>query len=43
MFPQNTVYESGYTKTHPNIINFWEVFDELTEEDKKKFLCKFTP
>ncbi|CAL8337221.1 unnamed protein product [Boreogadus saida] len=35
---QNTVYEGEYSETHPTIITFWEVFDELTEDEKKRFL-----
>lgn len=31
------VYHGG----HPNILMFWEVFDELTEELRKDFLCKY--
>lgn len=26
---------------HPNIVTFWEVFEGLTAEEKKKFLCKY--
>ncbi|KAM4572309.1 putative E3 ubiquitin-protein ligase HERC4 [Odontesthes bonariensis] len=35
---QNTVYEGEYHVSHPNIQMFWEVFDELTENQKKAFL-----
>ncbi|XP_037623786.1 probable E3 ubiquitin-protein ligase HERC3 [Sebastes umbrosus] len=37
---QNTVYEGVYNTTppHPTIQMFWEVFDELTEDQKKAFL-----
>ncbi|XP_060933111.1 probable E3 ubiquitin-protein ligase HERC4 isoform X2 [Limanda limanda] len=35
---QNTLYESPYLVDHPNMQMFWEVFDELTEDQKKKFL-----
>ncbi|XP_068458901.1 probable E3 ubiquitin-protein ligase HERC3 [Clinocottus analis] len=37
---QNTVYEGVYSTTplHPTIQMFWEVFDELTEDQKKAFL-----
>ncbi|XP_035858602.1 probable E3 ubiquitin-protein ligase HERC4 isoform X1 [Sander lucioperca] len=37
---QNTVYEGEYNTTppHPTIQMFWEVFDELTEDQKKAFL-----
>ncbi|XP_023267158.1 probable E3 ubiquitin-protein ligase HERC4 [Seriola lalandi dorsalis] len=38
---QNTVYE-GYHNRHPIIQMFWEVFDELTEEQKKDFLLFLT-
>ncbi|KAM6926748.1 putative E3 ubiquitin-protein ligase HERC4 [Lycodopsis pacificus] len=37
---QNTDYEGVYNTTppHPTIQMFWEVFDELTEDQKKAFL-----
>ncbi|KAK9517170.1 hypothetical protein VZT92_025058 [Zoarces viviparus] len=37
---QNTGYEGVYNTTppHPTIQMFWEVFDELTEDQKKAFL-----
>ncbi|MEQ2239028.1 hypothetical protein ILYODFUR_000317 [Ilyodon furcidens] len=35
---QNTVYEGGYSVDHPIVQTFWEVFDELTENQKKTFL-----
>ncbi|XP_069019067.1 probable E3 ubiquitin-protein ligase HERC3 isoform X1 [Embiotoca jacksoni] len=35
---QNTGYEGVYHAGHPNIMMFWEVFDELTENQKKAFL-----
>uniref|UniRef100_A0A3B4TDV0 Probable E3 ubiquitin-protein ligase HERC4 n=1 Tax=Seriola dumerili TaxID=41447 RepID=A0A3B4TDV0_SERDU len=38
---RNTVYE-GYYDGHPTIQMFWEVFDELTEEQKKDFLLFLT-
>ena len=38
---QNTVYEGGYHPDHPTIQMFWEVFDELNEDQKKAFLCKY--
>lgn len=38
---QNTLYKGDYHAEHPNIITFWEVFEELTAEEKKKFLCAF--
>ncbi|KAM7396239.1 hypothetical protein PAMP_019296 [Pampus punctatissimus] len=38
-FPSNNaVYEFGYHVSHPNILMFWEVFDELTEDQRKDFL-----
>ena len=40
-YKQNTVYEGEYHEGHPTITTFWEVFEELTAEDKKKFLCKY--
>lgn len=36
---QNTQYEWVSDK-HPTIQMFWVVFDELTEEQKKDFICK---
>ena len=40
---QYTEYRNGYSKDHPVIVNvnFWEVFEEFTEEHKKKFLSEF--
>ncbi|KAM4734007.1 putative E3 ubiquitin-protein ligase HERC3 [Anableps anableps] len=35
---QNTVYEGEYNADHPVIQMFWEVFDELMEDQKKTFL-----
>ncbi|XP_071362163.1 probable E3 ubiquitin-protein ligase HERC3 [Trachinotus anak] len=35
---KNTGYEGVYHVGHPNIQMFWEVFDELTEDQKKTFL-----
>ncbi|KAJ0041685.1 hypothetical protein NL108_008462, partial [Boleophthalmus pectinirostris] len=37
-FKENTVYECEYHKDHPIIQMFWEVFEELSEEEKKDFL-----
>ncbi|XP_067363614.1 probable E3 ubiquitin-protein ligase HERC6 isoform X1 [Channa argus] len=42
VFKQNTVYEGDYHAEHPNIVIFWEVFEELKAEDKKKFLLFLT-
>ncbi|XP_039989978.1 probable E3 ubiquitin-protein ligase HERC3 isoform X2 [Xiphias gladius] len=39
---QNTVYNWQYYIDHPTIQMFWEVFDELTEEQKKDFLLFLT-
>ncbi|XP_018517718.1 probable E3 ubiquitin-protein ligase HERC3 [Lates calcarifer] len=35
---QNTAYEGVYHVGHPTIQMFWEVFDDLTEDQKKTFL-----
>ncbi|XP_031608731.2 probable E3 ubiquitin-protein ligase HERC3 [Oreochromis aureus] len=37
-FKQNTSYGGKYHDRHPTIQMFWEVFDELTEEQRKDFL-----
>lgn len=42
VFKQNTVYEGEYHAGHPNITTFWEVFEKLTTEEKKKFLLFLT-
>ncbi|XP_026222369.1 probable E3 ubiquitin-protein ligase HERC4 [Anabas testudineus] len=39
---QNTHYEWMYHAAHPTIQMFWEVFDELSEEQKKDFLWFLT-
>ncbi|KAL3066453.1 hypothetical protein OYC64_016412 [Pagothenia borchgrevinki] len=41
---QVTGYEGKYNTTplHPTIQMFWEVFDDLTEDQKKAFLCFVT-
>lgn len=39
---QNTVYVGEYHARHPNIINFWEAFEELTDNQKKAFLLFLT-
>ncbi|XP_044059535.1 probable E3 ubiquitin-protein ligase HERC6 isoform X2 [Siniperca chuatsi] len=41
-FKQNTVYEGDYHAEHPNIVTFWEVFEKMTAEEKKKFLLFLT-
>ncbi|XP_038161517.1 probable E3 ubiquitin-protein ligase HERC4 [Cyprinodon tularosa] len=35
---QSTIYEGQFNADHPTIQTFWEVFDELTENQKKTFL-----
>jgi len=35
-------YKEGYSKDHEVIKNFWEVFKELSDENKKKFLLFLT-
>ncbi|KAG9275616.1 putative E3 ubiquitin-protein ligase HERC6 [Astyanax mexicanus] len=42
VFRQNTAYNGQYHTSHPTIITFWEVFEELTEEQKKAFLLFLT-
>ncbi|KAG7215938.1 hypothetical protein INR49_031534 [Caranx melampygus] len=39
---QNTSYEGEYHVDHPTVQMFWEVFDELTEEQKTTFLWFLT-
>ncbi|XP_073327616.1 probable E3 ubiquitin-protein ligase HERC4 [Pagrus major] len=39
---QNTLYRGEYHPGHPNIQMFWEVFDELTEDQRKDFLWFLT-
>ncbi|XP_054996003.1 probable E3 ubiquitin-protein ligase HERC6 [Sorex araneus] len=41
LFEKNSVFE-GYSSSHPVIKMFWEVFHELSLEDKKKFLVFLT-
>ncbi|XP_053477988.1 probable E3 ubiquitin-protein ligase HERC6 isoform X1 [Ictalurus furcatus] len=41
-FRQNTAYVGQYHVRHPTIIAFWEVFEELTDEQKKAFLLFLT-
>ncbi|KAF7219056.1 probable E3 ubiquitin-protein ligase HERC6 [Nothobranchius furzeri] len=42
VFKESTVYEGEYHAYHPNILTFWEVFEKLTHEEKKKFLLFLT-
>lgn len=39
---KNASYKEGYTKSDPTIVLFWQVFHELTFEEKKKFLLFLT-
>ncbi|XP_059151964.1 probable E3 ubiquitin-protein ligase HERC4 [Physella acuta] len=39
---KNTDYKQDYHKYHPTIKIFWEVFHEMSLEDKKKFLLFLT-
>ncbi|KAG7229828.1 hypothetical protein INR49_012477 [Caranx melampygus] len=39
---KNTLYEGVYHADHPTIQMFWEVFDELTEDQKKTFIWFLT-
>ncbi|KAK3573274.1 hypothetical protein QTP86_019228 [Hemibagrus guttatus] len=41
-FRENTIYIGQYHERHPTIIAFWEVFEELTHEQKKAFLLFLT-
>ncbi|XP_011296686.1 probable E3 ubiquitin-protein ligase HERC4 isoform X3 [Fopius arisanus] len=39
---ENAGYNEGYTKNDPTIVMFWEIFHELSLEEKKKFLLFLT-
>ncbi|XP_073978964.1 HECT and RLD domain containing E3 ubiquitin ligase 4 isoform X2 [Rhodnius prolixus] len=41
-FENNAEYRGGYTSSDPTIRMFWEVFHELSLDDKKKFLTFLT-
>ncbi|CAL1530118.1 unnamed protein product [Lymnaea stagnalis] len=41
-FQKNTDYKGDYFNNHPTIKMFWEVFHEMSLEDKKKFLLFLT-
>ncbi|XP_076831360.1 putative E3 ubiquitin-protein ligase HERC4 [Brachyhypopomus gauderio] len=41
-FKKNTVCSGLYHERHPTIIAFWEVFEELTDKQKKAFLLFLT-
>ncbi|XP_053604119.1 probable E3 ubiquitin-protein ligase HERC4 isoform X3 [Plodia interpunctella] len=42
VFEGNCEYKNGYTSSDPQVRWFWEVFHELSIEDKKKFLLFLT-
>ncbi|XP_028832430.1 probable E3 ubiquitin-protein ligase HERC6 [Denticeps clupeoides] len=42
VFKQNTEYEMEFHRNHPNIIWFWEVFEDLSHDQKKTFLLFLT-
>jgi len=42
LLQQLCTYKEGYTAGSQAVVNFWEVFHELTEEDKRKFLLFLT-
>ncbi|XP_063077920.1 probable E3 ubiquitin-protein ligase HERC3 isoform X1 [Engraulis encrasicolus] len=39
---QNAQYEYGFNESHPTMVLFWEVFNELSEDDKIAFLLFLT-
>ncbi|XP_047668103.1 probable E3 ubiquitin-protein ligase HERC4 isoform X1 [Tachysurus fulvidraco] len=39
---KNATYAHGFDEDHPTIVLFWEVFDELSDQDKKAFLLFVT-
>uniref|UniRef100_UPI00398F60B6 probable E3 ubiquitin-protein ligase HERC3 n=1 Tax=Pristiophorus japonicus TaxID=55135 RepID=UPI00398F60B6 len=41
LLEEHTKYQ-GYTKADQNIVTFWEMFHELTEDEKKHFLAFLT-
>ncbi|XP_026883258.2 probable E3 ubiquitin-protein ligase HERC6 [Electrophorus electricus] len=41
-FKKNTVYSGMFHEKHPTIVTFWEVFEELTDKQKKAFLLFLT-
>ncbi|KAI6183009.1 hypothetical protein M3Y97_00441600 [Aphelenchoides bicaudatus] len=42
VFKQNTEYKGEYYSKHPAILAFWDVFFELTSEEKRMFLLFLT-
>ncbi|XP_072563291.1 probable E3 ubiquitin-protein ligase HERC6 [Paramormyrops kingsleyae] len=41
-FRQNSIYEGAYQSNHPYIKMFWEVFEELSEDEKRTFFLFLT-
>ncbi|KAM6220949.1 putative E3 ubiquitin-protein ligase HERC6 [Rhynchocyon petersi] len=41
-FEKNSVYDQGYSESHPTILMFWKAFHRLTLDEKKKFLIFLT-
>ncbi|XP_011152046.1 probable E3 ubiquitin-protein ligase HERC4 isoform X1 [Harpegnathos saltator] len=39
---KNTTYKEGYSENNPTVVLFWQVFHELTLEEKKRFLLFLT-
>ncbi|XP_043288767.1 probable E3 ubiquitin-protein ligase HERC4 isoform X2 [Venturia canescens] len=39
---KSTTYKNGYSKDDPTIVLFWQIFHELSLEEKKKFLLFLT-
>lgn len=39
---ENANYKEGYSENDPTIVLFWQVFHELTLEEKKRFLLFLT-
>ncbi|KAG7211831.1 hypothetical protein KM043_011056 [Ampulex compressa] len=39
---RNASYKEGYSKNDPTIVLFWQIFHELTLEEKKRFLLFLT-
>ncbi|MEQ2240750.1 hypothetical protein ILYODFUR_018336 [Ilyodon furcidens] len=42
VFKENTLYEGDYHADHPTIITFWQVFENLSADNKRKFLLFLT-
>ncbi|KAL1117573.1 hypothetical protein AAG570_003888 [Ranatra chinensis] len=42
IFEKNTSYKGGYTESDPTVRMFWEVFHDMSLDDKKKFLVFLT-